>query len=153
MIMKSLGNGAIAMSIVFLALAGIASAQFSSDGTIVYMGELSFLATSHCNQEAKAQEATILGAEANNSTQNATALGNITANETAEKNLAPVSLGSAKPVEAARPSDNGILDLSAYAEDRANNSLTGYTNIMYPITGSRGSTASTSSGGGCCGGG
>lgn len=151
--MKSLGNGAIAMSIVFLALAGIASAQFSSDGTIVYMGDLSFLASSHSNQEAKAQEATILGAAANNSTLNSTALGNITANEITEKIKTPVSLGSAKPAEAAKPSDNGILELSAYAEDRANNSLTGYTNIMYPITGSRGSTASTSSGGGCCGGG
>jgi hypothetical protein len=154
MLMKSLRYEAMALTIVFLALAGIACAQFSSDGTIVYMGDLSMQASSHwSNQAARAPEATILGAAANNSTQNATALDNQTMNDTSEKTLALVPLGNAKPVDAAQPSDKGIMDLSAYAKDRANGSLTGYTNIMYPITGSKGTTASTSSGGGCCGGG
>ncbi|MDD1723326.1 MAG: hypothetical protein LUQ15_07710 [Methanothrix sp.] len=67
--MNSIRYEAMALTIVFLALAGIACAQFSSDGTIVYMGDLSMQASSHwSNQAARAPEATILGAAANNST-------------------------------------------------------------------------------------
>ena len=123
MLMKSIRYEAMALTIVFMALAGIACAQFSSDGTIVYMGDLSMKASSHwSNQAARGPEATILGAAANNSTQNATALDNQTMNAS-EKTLAIVPLGSAKPVDAAQPSDKGIMDLSAYAKDRANGSL------------------------------
>jgi len=45
-----------------------------------------------------------------------------------------------------------VLDLSGYSSDRVNRNLAGYTNIMYPISGSRGTTTSTSGGGGCGGG-
>jgi hypothetical protein len=52
------------------------------------------------------------------------------------------------------PSGLKPLDLSNYARDRVNKNLAGYKNIMYPISGSRGTTTSTSGGGGCgCGGG
>jgi hypothetical protein len=139
---------------IFLALACIASAQFSSDGTIAYMGDLSLRASSQLSDKtANAIQATVLGAAAYNATQNTTALGNQTLNESSEMASTPAVLGAAKPEDAARPSGKGILDLSAYAQDRTNNSLTGYTNIMYPISGAKGTTASTSSGGGCCGGG
>ena len=152
--MKSRRYEVMVPAVVFLALACIASAQFSSDGTIAYMGDLSLRASTHwSNQTAKAIQATVLGAVADNTTQNATALGNSTLNESSEAADTSAILGAAKPEEAARSSDKGILDLSAYANDRTNNSLTGYTNIMYPISGARGTTASTSSGGGCCGGG
>ena len=152
--MKSIRYEVMVPAVVFLALACIASAQFSSDGTIAYMGDLSLRASSQLSdQTAKAIQATVLGAAADNATQNATALGNTTLNESSEAAFSPAILGAAKPEDAARPADKGILNLSAYAQDRTNNSLTGYTNIMYPISGARGTTASTSSGGGCCGGG
>ena len=152
--MKSIRYEVMVPAVVFLALACIASAQFSSDGTIAYMGDLSLRASSQLSdQTANAIQATVLGAAADNATQNATALGNTTLNESSETPSTPAILGAAKPEDAALPSDKGILNLSAYAQDRTNNSLTGYTNIMYPISGARGTTASTSSGGGCCGGG
>ena len=152
--MKSIRYEVMVLAAVFLALACIASAQFSSDGTIAYMGDLSLRASSHLSdQSAKAVQATTLGAAAANATQNATILGNQTLNQSLEA-ISPTVLGLAKPADgAARSSSKGMLDLSAYAQDRTNNSLTGYTNIMYPISGARGTTASTSSGGGCCGGG
>lgn len=154
MLMKSIRYEVMVPAAFFLALACIASAQFSSDGTIAYMGDLSLRASSEFSDKtANAIQATVLGAAAENATQNATALGNTTLNESSETAFTPAILGTAKPEDAARPSEKGILDLSAYAQDRTNNSLTGYTNIMYPISGARGTTASTSSGGGCCGGG
>jgi hypothetical protein len=52
---------------------------------------------------------------------------------------------------ATESSGKTILDLSGYARDRTNKNLTGYKNIMYPISGSRGSTTSTTGGGGGCG--
>jgi len=153
MLMKSIRYEVMVPAAFFLALACIASAQFSSDGTIAYMGDLSLRASSQFSDKtANAIQATILGAAAENATQNATALGNQTLNESSETPTSAI-LGTAKPEDAARPSDKGILDLSAYAQDRTNNSLTGYTNILYPISGARGTTTSTSSGGGCCGGG
>jgi hypothetical protein len=44
------------------------------------------------------------------------------------------------------------MDLSGYSKDRVDRNLAGYTNIMYPISGSRGTTTSTAGGGGCGGG-
>jgi len=154
MLMKSIRYEVMALGAAFLVLACIASAQFSSDGTMVYMGDLSLRASSHwSDQAADRPPAANLGAAADNASRNATALGNITLNKTLPEVGMPVRLGSAEQKDAARPYDKGILDLSAYAKDRSNGSLTGYTNIMYPISESRGSTTSTSSGGGCCGGG
>ena len=43
------------------------------------------------------------------------------------------------------------VDLSNYGFGRMHNDLTGYRNIMYPMAESRGSSASTAGGGGCCG--
>jgi hypothetical protein len=64
------------------------------------------------------------------------------------------SLSPAVPPSAgaAESSGKAILDLSGYSRDRTDKNLAGYTNIMYPITGSRGTTASTSGGGGGGGG-
>ncbi|MDD1753405.1 MAG: hypothetical protein LUQ38_10005 [Methanotrichaceae archaeon] len=45
------------------------------------------------------------------------------------------------------------MDLSHYGIGRLHNDLSSYTNIMYPMAESRGSTASAAGGGGCCGGG
>jgi hypothetical protein len=52
---------------------------------------------------------------------------------------------------ATESSGKNILDLSGYARDRVNKNLAGYKNVMYPISGSRGSTTSTAGGGGCGG--
>lgn len=151
--MKSLRYEGLVLAVIFLALACIASAQWSQGGDMVYLGDLSLVASSlSADGSAKIPAASGMDANAaNNTTQNRTASDNNTINVTSE-DLVPVSLGTAKP-SAAEPSSKPILDLSAYAKDRAKNNLTGYTNIMYPIAGSRGSTTSTSSGGGCCGGG
>lgn len=40
------------------------------------------------------------------------------------------------------------IDLSGYASDRAKNNLTGYRNILYPLSESRGFTATVAGGGG-----
>jgi len=46
-----------------------------------------------------------------------------------------------------------MIDLTNYGTDLLKGNLSGYTNIMYPLSESRGSTASTSSSSGCgCGG-
>jgi hypothetical protein len=41
-----------------------------------------------------------------------------------------------------------VMDLSRYAEDRLNRSLSGYTNVIYPMAESSGFTATAGSGGG-----
>jgi hypothetical protein len=56
------------------------------------------------------------------------------------------------PSQEAASNGKEVLDLSGYSRDRVNRNLAGYTNIMYPISGSRGTTTSTSGGGGCGGG-
>jgi hypothetical protein len=48
-------------------------------------------------------------------------------------------------------SDLRPLDLAAYGKDRMNKNLAAYKNIMYPISGSRGTTTSTAGGSGGCG--
>jgi len=45
-----------------------------------------------------------------------------------------------------------IADLSSYGRDRREGNLNKYTNIMYPLSGSAGFTASAAGGGGGCGG-
>ncbi len=45
-----------------------------------------------------------------------------------------------------------VLDLTRYAQDRLKGNLTGYTNIMYPLGESRGTTAGTAGGSCGCGG-
>jgi hypothetical protein len=79
----------------------------------------------------------------NNSLINASLI-NISSKNTSSINAEPA--GSSKPAIVA-------VDLSSYARNRLNKNLTGYRNIPYPMTGSRGFTSSAAGGGGCCGGG
>jgi len=121
---------ALGLALILFILAGSASAQ-PLGGTEVYLGELNLLAANSS-----------MNSSSMNSTQNIKEATNSTSIDAA---LVPAkSLASSSGKE--------VLDLSRYARDRANKSLAGYTNIMYPITGSRGTTTSTSGGGGGGGG-
>ena len=136
--MSSAKYTAMILSVMFIALAISASAQWSPGGTVVYMGDLNLAASSVSSGAASHAlgNPVVSQMKLNNSSTNATSLNNTTI---------------------AEPSGLKPLDLSNYARDRVNKNLAGYTNIMYPISGSRGTTTSTSGGGGgggCgCGGG
>ena len=130
------------MAVIFLALAYSASAQWSQGGDMVYMGDLNLVTSSFTDDGANAD---------NNTTLNGTASDNSTINATYE-DIAPTGLAALTPAGGIKPSSKPILDLSSYASDRVKSNLTGYTNIMYPISGSRGTTTSTSGGGGYGGG-
>jgi hypothetical protein len=133
--MSSAKYAAMMLAVMFIALAHSASAQWSPGGTVVYMGDLNLAASSISRGNAShALGNPVVGQmKLNNSSLNATSMNNTTI---------------------AEPSGLKPLDLSNYAQDRVNKNLAGYTNIMYPISGSRGTTTSTSGGGGCgCGGG
>jgi hypothetical protein len=101
---------------------------------MVYMGDLNLAASSVSSGSASHALGNLVAGQMklNNSSANATSLNNTTI---------------------AEPSGLKPLDLSSYAQDRVNKNLAGYKNIMYPISGSRGTTTSTSGGGcGCSGG-
>jgi len=138
---------ALALAVMFIALAFNASAQWSPGGEMVYMGDLNLAASSVSSEKAvpalgsSPTPAATNNSSLNNSSINATSMDNSTA-------ISPVALPS---VSAAESSGKEILDLSGYSRDRANKNLAGYTNIMYPISGSRGTTTSTAGGGGGCG--
>ncbi len=152
MLMKD-SNVAMILAAVLLALTCSASAQWSPGGGIAYMGDLSLVASSFSAEgHAKALAGSAVNANAtDNSTQIETSQDNSTINATMN-NSASANLEAPPSAGASERSGKQALDLSGYASDRSKNSLAGYTNIMYPITGSRGSTTSTSSGGGCgCG--
>jgi hypothetical protein len=152
MLMKY-SNVAMILAVVFLALACSASAQWSPGGGMAYMGDLSLAASSFSAEgHAKALAGPATDASASdNSTQNVTSQDNRTINATMN-NSASTSPEPQPPAGASEPTAKSVLDLSSYSRDRSKNDLAGYTNIMYPISGSRGSTTSTSSGGGCgCG--
>ena len=121
------------LAVMFIALIQCASAQWSPGGNMVYMGDLNLAASSASSGAAShALGGPIAGQmNLNNSSMNATSLNNTTIGTTS----------GLKP-----------LDLSNYARDRVGNNLAGYKNIMYPISGSRGTTTSTAGGGGCGGG-
>ena len=140
--MKSIKYGPMVLAVMFLALVCSASAQWSQGGDMVYMGDLNLVTSSFTDDGANA---------ANNTTLNGTASDNSTINATSE-DIAPTGLAALTPESGIKPSSKPILDLSSYASDRAKSNLTGYTNIMYPISGSRGTTTSTSGGGGYGGG-
>jgi hypothetical protein len=125
---------AMILAVTFIALASSASAQWSPGGNMVYMGDLNLAASSVSSAKAvQTQSAPAL---------NQTPLNNSSINATLVNNTTISSSTGLKP-----------LDLSGYSRDRVNKNLAGYTNIMYPISGSRGTTTSTSGGGGCgCGG-
>lgn len=151
MLMKY-SNAALILAAVLLAPICNASAQ-SPGGEMAYMGDLSLVASSFSAEgHAKALAGPAVDASSSdNSTQNVTSQDNITINATMNDS-ASTSPETQPPADASEMSDRPVLDLSSYSSDRSKNDLAGYTNIMYPITGSRGSTTSTSSGGGCgCG--
>ena len=131
--MSSAKYTAMVLAVMFIALIQCASAQWSPGGNMVYMGDLNLAASSASSGAAPH----VLGGPVmsqmnlNNSSMNATTLNNTTM----------ATATGLKP-----------LDLSNYAKDRVGNNLAGYKNIMYPISGSRGTTTSTAGGGGCGGG-
>jgi len=134
--MSSAKYTAMVLAVMFIALIQCASAQWSPGGNMVYMGDLNLAASSASSGAAPH----VLGGPVvgqmnlNNSSMNATSLNNTTFD----------TFGT--------PSGLKPLDLSNYAKDRVGNNLAGYKNVMYPISGSRGTTTSTSGGGGCGGG-
>ena len=146
--MKITKNAIVLLAAIFMVLAISASAQWSQGGSMVYMGDLNLVASSFNSGNAeKGAAAPTEPLAANNTTENLTSQNNDTINETAALSAALVP-----SAVAAEPTGRAVLDLSSYASDRTKSNLTGYTNIMYPISGSRGSTTSTSGGGAGCGG-
>jgi len=138
------------MATAFLALAFIASAQWSPGGSMVYMGDLNLQMSSFSSGDKTTQAENDIQNEMNattNSTLNATA-----ENKTITAPAAPVSLDEKPATSDASSTGSSVLDLSGYAQNRVKSNLTGYTNIMYPISGSRGTTTSTAGGAGSCGG-
>jgi len=152
--MLSAKYAALALGVMFMALAFNAQAQWSPGGAMVYMGDLNLAASSALGGKivpalGGSQETS---AAMNNTLMDNSSLNNSTTNATLD-NSTIVSPSTAVPCAgAAESSGKKILDLSGYARDRTNRNLAGYTNIMYPISGSRGTTTSTAGGGGCGGG-
>jgi hypothetical protein len=140
-LMFSAKYAAVALGVMFIALAYSASAQWSPGGAMVYMGDMNLVASSASSGSA-AQA--LSGSQEIQAPTNNSSLNNSSINATTVDVLPSAT--------AAEPSGKKILDLSSYARDRTNKNLAGYKNIMYPITGSRGSTTSTAGGGGGCGG-
>jgi hypothetical protein len=144
--MLSAKYAALALGVMFIALAFNVSAQWSPGGAMVYMGDLNLAASSASS--GKAVQA--LGgpqeilAPKNNSSLNSSSI-----NGTSIDNTTMASPSIVVPSTVA-PESSGkkTLDLSGYSRDRTNRNLSGYTNIMYPISGSRGTTTSTAGGGG-----
>ena len=143
------------LAVMFIALASSASAQWSPGGSMVYMGDLNLAASSASSGKAVqalggSQE---IQAATNNSSMSNSSLNNSSINGTTIDNSTLIGPSIVVP-GAGTPQSSGkkILDLSGYSRDRTNKNLAGYTNIMYPISGSRGTTTSTAGGGGCGGG-
>ncbi len=135
---------AVVLLIMFFALAFNASAQWSPGGAMAYMGDLNLALSSVTSGKDVQSPAS---QSANNSSLNNTSINATLDNSTL------VSPSSVIPSDvAAESSGKKVLDLSVYSRDRVNRNLAGYTNIMYPISGSRGTTTSTAGGGGCGGG-
>ena len=133
--MLSLKYSALGLALILFILAGSALAQPSVEP--VYLGELDLLANN---------------SSVNSSSINNSSINSILINSTAATNSTSIDTDLVQPQNLAASSGKEVLDLSGYARDRANKSLAGYTNVMYPITGSRGTTTSTSGGGGGGGG-
>ena len=129
--MLALKNPALSLALMLFILAGSVQA-LSSDGAEVYLGELDLLA--------------------NSSSTNSSLINSTLTNSTAANNSTSIDVVLVPPQNLSASTGKEVLDLTSYARDRVNKSLAGYTNIMYPITGSRGTTASTSGGGGGGGG-
>jgi len=157
-----------------LAILGTGALAQQQGGTVVYMGDLNQLVpleSSAASRDSVQFPGEPAGAQAiygtlNNSSTNTSAINVSTINASimntsSKANLAPIAQEDSsrravsvmvEPQALGESSGKEVLDLTRYSADRANKNLTGYTNIMYPITGSRGTTASTSGGGGGGGG-
>ena len=148
--MLSAKYAALALGVMFIALAFNASAQWSPGGGMVYMGDLNLAASSVSS--GKAVQA-LGGSQVISAPTNNSSLNNSSINGTTIDNSTLAGPSIVVPCAGTSPSSGKkILDLSGYARDRTNKNLAGYTNVMYPISGSRGSTTSTAGGGGGCGG-
>ena len=143
--MLSLKYSALGLALILFILAGSALAQSSVEP--VYLGELDLLANNSSVNSSTIDRSLINSSLINGSLINSTLI-----NSTAPNNSTSIDTYLAPPKNLAPSSGKEVLDLSGYARDRANKSLAGYTNVMYPITGSRGTTTSTSGGGGGGGG-
>jgi hypothetical protein len=147
--MLSAKYAALALGVMFIALAFNASAQWSPGGGMVYMGDLNLAASSVSSEKAVQS----LGGSQAIQVPTNSSLNNSSINGTSMENSTLVSPSIVVPCAGtSQSSGKKILDLSGYSKDRTNKNLAGYTNIMYPISGSRGSTTSTAGGGGCGGG-
>lgn len=157
--MLSMRYAALNLAIMLAILGGSALAQLP-DGAVVNTGNLNQLASGTDGSFSLAAtsvkpmdgSAMVPAAVGNNSSVNSSLMNatiNATMiNSTAGENIASSDSAASEALDLAPSSGKEVLDLSRYARDRTNNSLAGYTNIMYPITGSRGTTTSTSGGGG-----
>jgi hypothetical protein len=157
MFMLNAKNAAALLLAMLFVLGFSASAQWSPGGSMVYMGDLNLAQSSLPSAKQVQSPASVLAATAaNNTSANATSPGGLNATGS-NANLLPVESSAGQVNTADRPatspySGKVVLDLSGYAKDRVDRNLAGYTNIMYPISGSRGTTTSTAGGGGCGGG-
>jgi len=143
--------------VLLAALAGCASAQWSPGGQMAYMGELNLAlpspsqsssptANSSAPYDSPANNSSINMSQVNQTISNLPATG--VSGEQTHINLS--AAGSS--VSSGEQTSSNVLDLSGYSRDRADKNMTGYKNIMYPISGSRGTTTSTVGTGGCgCG--
>lgn len=157
MFMLNAKNAAALLIATLFVLAFSASAQWSPGGSMVYMGDLNFALSSLSSAKQVHTPACVPAPSiANNTSVNATTPGGLnTTGSNAIVLSAESGANQANPGDqpATSPySGKKVLDLSGYAKDRVDSNLASYTNIMYPISGSRGSTTSTSGGGGCGGG-
>lgn len=150
MIMNSTRQAFVLLAAILMLFCISASAQWSQGGSMVYVGDLNLVASSFSSGNAqKDSTGSFEPVAANNTTENGTLQNSNTTSQTAT-----ISSALVPSAVAGESAGKPVLDLSNYASDRTKSNLTGYTNIMYPISGSRGSTTSTAggSGGGCgCG--
>jgi hypothetical protein len=117
--------------------------------TVVALGSVKF------DTSAASEHQMVNNSSINVSSINNISIDNSTANNSSMGNLSINNLSAKdRPIDEPAPAVP-VMDLSRYAKDMHNKSLTGYKNIIYPMAESRGFTASTGgsgSGGGCgCG--
>jgi hypothetical protein len=142
---------AIGIVFIFLFMVFNAYAQWSPGGEMVYMGDLNLAAPSVSG--ATAPQA-VAGSQINHPSVNNSTINNMTAynssinNSSMENSTIVNPSGLAAASGLSQSTGMKTLDLSSYSRDRTNKNLAGYKNIMYPISGSRGTTTSTSGGGG-----
>lgn len=130
-----------------------ALAEWSQGGSMAYVGDLNLMASSF--SAGNVQKVAVASTEplaANNTTENNTSQNSTLQDISSTGQTAMLSSALVPSSVAGESTSKPVLDLSGYANDRTKGNLTGYTNIMYPITGSRGTTTSTAGGGGACGG-